>query len=85
MAFIGGGYEVITAADLERIYFETYRAGPWNLPERRIVQRELLDACWTAVLGAARKHYETELERLREENRTLKDAMLKAIEADAHG
>lgn len=47
------------------------------------VQQEVRASAWDAVIAAVRREYEVELERLREENRGLKAAVLAGVEADA--
>lgn len=73
----------LTAADLERVFNETYRAGPWNQPDRRIVQRELLDSCWQAVLDAVREESAAEIERLKQQAKDYQTIVINAVEAHA--
>jgi demethoxyubiquinone hydroxylase (CLK1/Coq7/Cat5 family) len=47
------------------------------------VQQQMQLACWEAVIRAIRAGYEQELERLRDENRTLKVMFADMMEADA--
>lgn len=71
----------LTARDLERIFYETYRAGPWNQPEKPIVQRELLDGCWKAVHEAMREESRAEIEGLKQRIKDLEAITVSAVEA----
>lgn len=73
----------LTARDIERVYYKTYRAGPWNQPEKRIVQRELMDACWQSVLDAVRAESAAEIERLAQRVKDLEAITIAAVEAHA--
>jgi hypothetical protein len=77
--------------DLQRIYYQAYRDAyeKWHAdniestkPEALVQKNLTLGAC-TEVGSYSRRHYEQENERLRDENRTLKEAITKMIEADA--
>lgn len=71
----------LTPKDLERIHQEAYRAGRWDEPEKPLVQRELIDACWQAVHDAMRAEYAAEIERLTERIKDLERVAVSAIEA----
>lgn len=73
----------LTPADLARIHQEAYRAGPWNQPEKPLVQRELIDSCWQAVHDAMRAEYDAEIERLKQRIRDLEAITIAAVEAHA--
>lgn len=73
----------LTARDLERIHSETQRDGRWNEVEKPLVQRELLDACWQAVLDAVRAESAAEIAALKQKVQDLEAIVLSAVEAHA--
>jgi hypothetical protein len=73
----------LTARDLERIHSEVQRDGRWNEVDKPLVQRELLDACWQAVLDAVRAESRAEIMRLSQRVRDLEAVAIAAVEAAA--
>lgn len=73
----------LTARDLERIHSETFVGGHWWEPEKPLVQRELIDACWQAVLDAVRAESKAEIERLQQRVKDLEQIAIAAAEAQA--
>lgn len=73
----------LTARDLERIHSDVQRDGRWNEVEKPLVQRELLDACWQAVLDAVRAESAAEIERLTQRVKDLEAITIAAVEAHA--
>lgn len=74
---------MLTPREIEAVYYATYRAGPWNLPEKPLVQRALLDDCWQAVLDAVRAESAARIAALEQRVKDLEVIAVAAVEAHA--
>lgn len=65
---------VMTPESIRDIYWQAYgEAGDWNASSGQpVVQEQMQIHGWAAVLKHAREHYEQEMERLRDETRTVR-------------
>jgi hypothetical protein len=72
----------MTAEDAYNLYW-SLNAATWKATGP-LVQRELEMARWDLVVQAIYKSFEQETERLRQENRDLKSAICRTVEADAN-
>jgi len=76
----------VTPQEAEAIYWKAQKdfSDAWlESSGKPLVQAQMQEVAWEAVIKALRKHYEEELERLREENRMLKTMLADRITADA--
>jgi hypothetical protein len=72
----------VTAETVQAIYWQALsEAGDWHVTSgQAAVQSVMQLKAWDAVIAAVRKDSEMELERLRVENRGLRDVVLNAVE-----
>jgi hypothetical protein len=72
----------VNAEDIQAIYWQALsEAGDWHVTSgQAAVQSVMQLKAWDAVIAAVRKDSEMELERLRVENRGLRDVVLNAVE-----
>jgi hypothetical protein len=75
----------VTPEQAEKLYYATIHAEGKAAMEANnpALQRQIQSKAWGSVISACRKEYEAENERLREENRSLKEVILTTVEADA--
>lgn len=75
----------MTAEEAETLFEaamnDEHQRWPVDKPE---VGRQMRMACWDVVLSAMRRDYALELERLRDENRQLRNLIVDINARDAH-
>lgn len=72
------------ANQAKELYWSTLRGFDWHeTTGQQPIQEQYQLMAWEAVIKAVRKDSEQELERLRQENRDLKQMMLTRTEQDA--
>jgi hypothetical protein len=75
---------MIAAEDIQRIYYEVMAEPDFlSTSGKPFDQQAQMLKAWDQVLAAVRKGYEEENERLRVENRDLKQLIADMMEADA--
>jgi hypothetical protein len=76
--------DLITPEAAKDLYWKTKAGMDWHASSGKVnLEREMELACWDVVIGEIRKHFEVETERLREENRQMKDLIVEINARDA--